>query len=196
MKTLTVGLKKLAMATGLCLSLLLSTLPIPAFAQGTNAIRPGDMLEISISGVPASEASLFNKVYTVAEDGSLNLAYVGRISVGGTNSDEAERRIESAYVAAQIFTNPAVTINMSANRFVNVEGAVRAPQRVPFTSDLTLLSAITACGGFNEFADPKRVVLSRGNKAEFHNAVEIRKRPELDPRLQPGDKVFVRQSWF
>jgi protein involved in polysaccharide export with SLBB domain len=36
---------------------------------------------------------------------------------------------------------------------VNVGGSVRTPSGVPFTEDMTLLTAINAAGGFNDFAD-------------------------------------------
>ena len=49
-------------------------------------------------------------------------------------------------------------------RFVNVGGAVRSPSRMAFTEDMTLLTAINAAGGFNDFADQKRVRFLRGKK--------------------------------
>ncbi len=181
------------------LSVVLATLLLgmgAVTAQPGAQIRTGDMLELNISGVPASEQSSISRVYTVADDGTLNLAYIGRVTVAGMSSNEAEKRIESAFTAAGIFTKPAVTINMAGGRFVNVEGAVRSPQRVAYTPDLTLLSAIAACGGFNEFAKQTDVTVSRGDKVERFNARELRRFPDRDPRLQPGDKIFVNQSWW
>ena len=81
-------------------------------------------------------------------------------------------------------------------RFVNVGGAVRAPARIPFTEDMTLLTAISASGGFNDFADQKRVRLLRGSEAKIFDVRQFRKDPSLDPRLQPGDRVEVPQSFF
>jgi len=81
-------------------------------------------------------------------------------------------------------------------RFVNVGGAVRAPARVPFTEDMTLLAAISAAGGFNDFADQKRVRLLRGSEAKIYDVRQVRKDPGLDPKLQPGDKIEVPQSFF
>ena len=40
-------------------------------------------------------------------------------------------------------------------RFLSVGGAVRAPGRVPYTSDLTLMSTINAAGGASDFAGDK-----------------------------------------
>jgi protein involved in polysaccharide export with SLBB domain len=81
-------------------------------------------------------------------------------------------------------------------RFVNVGGAVRAPNRVPYTEDMTLLTAINASGGFNDYADQKHVRLLRGNEAKVYDVRQFRKDPGLDPKLQPGDKIEVPQSFF
>ena len=84
----------------------------------------------------------------------------------------------------------------SGARFVNVGGAVRTPARIPFTEDMTLLTAINAAGGFNDFADQKRVRLLRGSEAKIYDVRQFRRRPGLDPKLQPGDHVEVPQSFF
>lgn len=176
---------------------LLAALVWPAAAQDSGTrIRVGDMFDLSIGGVPGEEVAMISKTYTVGEDGTINLSYIGRVSVAGLTVTEAQQRIEAAYRAGQIFTNPAITINMSALRFVNVEGAVRAPQRVPYTPDLTLMGVIAACGGFNEFANQKEITLSRDGRTMKFNARELRRNPALDPKLQPGDKVSVPQSWW
>jgi len=105
--------------------------------------------------------------------------------------------IENGYKSARIFTNPTITIVMQPQaRFVNIGGAVRAPARIPFTEDMTLLTAISAAGGFNDFADQKRVRLLRGSVAKSYDVRQFRRDPGLDPKLQPGDKIEVPQSFF
>ena len=65
--------------------------------------------------------------------------------------------IERAYVAQGIFTHPTITLNIApAARFVNVSGAVKSPGRVPYSADMTVLTAIVAAGDFNEFAKPRQ----------------------------------------
>ena len=81
-------------------------------------------------------------------------------------------------------------------RFVNVGGAVRTPSRVPFTEDMTLLTAINAAGGFNDFADQRKVRLLRGSTVQVYDVREFRRDPSRDVRLQPGDRVEVPQSFF
>jgi protein involved in polysaccharide export with SLBB domain len=81
-------------------------------------------------------------------------------------------------------------------RFVNVGGSVRLPQRVQFTEDMTLLASINAAGGFNDFADQKRVRLLRGNQVKVYDVRQFRRDPSQDVKLQPGDRVEVPQTFF
>jgi protein involved in polysaccharide export with SLBB domain len=61
---------------------------------------------------------------------------------------------------------------------------------------MTLLTAINAAGGFNDFADQKRVRLLRGSKVTVYDVRKFRRDPSKDVNLQPGDKVEVPQSFF
>jgi len=105
--------------------------------------------------------------------------------------------IERVYKARKVYTNPNIVITMQPqSRFVNVGGEVKSPQRVPFTPDLTVLSAINAAGGFSPFADQRRIRLLRGQQVTIIDAKKIRTDPSRDVQLEPGDQVEVPQSLF
>jgi protein involved in polysaccharide export with SLBB domain len=119
------------------------------------------------------------------------------VKAAGLTPAQLAASIESAYRAAKIYTNPTITVVLPPTyRFVNVGGAVRNPSRVAFTEDLTLLSAINAAGGFNDFADQRHVRLLRGSNVKIYDVRKFRRDPSLDVTLQPGDKVEVAQSFF
>ncbi|MEO7166654.1 MAG: polysaccharide biosynthesis/export family protein [Chthoniobacterales bacterium] len=181
-------------------ALLLVSLVLVAFAPSLRAdavLRSGDPIEMRISGVPADEQTQVNNVYTVDANGMVNMPYINKVRAGGLTPAQLAAAIEGGYKSAGIFTNPTITIVMQPQaRFVNVGGAVRSPNRIPFTEDLTMLTAINAAGGFNDFADQKRVRLLRGNEAKVYDVRQFRRDPGLDPRLQPGDKIEVPQSFF
>jgi protein involved in polysaccharide export with SLBB domain len=67
--------------------------------------------------------------------------------------------------------------------FVNVGGAVRAPARISFTEDMTVVTAISAEGGFNDFVDQKRVRVLCGSEAKVYDVRQFRRDPGLVPRL-------------
>jgi len=177
------------------LTYLVLMLASTAFGQAT--LRIGDPLELKVAGVPADEQAQINNVYTIDANGWINLPYVGKVAAEGRTPSQLARSIEESYRSNKIYTNPNITIVMQpTSRFVNVGGAVRTPTRVPFTEDMTLLTAINAAGGFNDFADQKRVRLLRGAQATVFDVRRFRKDPSLDVKLQPGDKVEVPQSLF
>lgn len=179
----------------LAASLFLFALAGAAFAQAT--LRVGDPVELKISGVPAEEQAQVNNMYTVDADGSVNLPYISRLKAEGLTPSQLAASIENNYRSGKVFTHPTITIVMAPTaRFVNVGGAVRTPSRVPFTEDMTLLTAINAAGGFNDFADQKRVRLLRGNDAKIYDVRQFRRDPSRDVRLQPGDKIEIPQSFF
>jgi len=168
-----------------------------ALAFGQATLRVGDPIELKIGGVPQDEQLQVNNTYTVDSTGAVNLPYINKVKAEGLTPSQLARVIEENYRAGKIYTNPNVTILMQpAARFVNVGGAVRTPSRVPFTEDMTLLTAINAAGGFNDFADQKRVRLLRGNEAKMFDIRQFRKDPSKDVKLQPGDRVEVPQTFF
>ena len=166
-----------------------------AYAQAT--LRIGDPVELKISGVPAEDQSQVNNTYTVDADGAINLPYIGKVHAGGMTPAQLSRAIEENYRSSKIYTNPNITILMQPMaRFVNVGGSVRSPSRVPFTEDMTLLTAINASGGFNDFADQRHVRLLRGSEVTVYDVRRFRKDPSQDVKLRPGDKIEVPQSFF
>ena len=181
-----------ALAAG---SLLLFGFASGALAQAV--LRVGDPIELRISGVPQDEQAQVNNTYVVDMTGSISLPYINKVTAEGRAPAQLAAAIEDAYRSHKIYTNPTITIVMQpAARFVNVGGAVRNPTRVPFTEDMTLLTAINAAGGFNEFADQKHVRVLRGKKATVYDVRQFRRDPAKDIGLQPGDKVEVPQSLF
>ena len=170
---------------------------IAAGAQGQATLRVGDPIDIKIGGVPNEEQVQVNNTYTVDANGSVNLPYINKVKAEGLTPAQLSRSIEQIYRSNKVYTNPNITILMQPTaRFVNVGGAVKAPMRVPFTEDITLLAAINAAGGFNDFADQKRVRLLRGNEVKVYDVRQSRRNPSLDAKLQPGDRVEVPQTFF
>jgi polysaccharide export outer membrane protein len=175
---------------------IVADLPTPLHAQ-TAKLRPGDQIELRLGGVPPEEISAVSSTYRIDPEGFINLPHIGKVRAAGLEQHELQSRIEAEYKLQQIYTRPTVIVNtQTGDRFVNVDGQVRNPMRVPFTPDMTLLSAINAAGGVNEFADLKRVQLSRAGKSELVDIRQIRRDPSKDIPVQPGDTIFVPRSFW
>ena len=166
-------------------------------AQAQATLRIGDPVELRLSGVPADEQQQVNNTYTVDASGAINLPYINKVRADGLTPAQLSSSIEGSYRAGGIYTNPTITVVMQPTaRFVNVGGAVRSPSRVPFTEDMTLLTAINAAGGFNDFADQRKVRVMRGKEVKMYDVRESRRDPSRDIKLQPGDRIEIPQSFF
>ena len=155
---------------------------------------PATRRRLRIGGVPGEETQLVTGAYTVDGEGFVNLPHIGKIRAAGLNQAALQRAIESAYRSGEIYTNPTITITVPTTlRFVNVSGDVRQPRRVEYTSDLTVLGAISAAGGFTEYADQRKVRLLRAGQVRVIDIKAVRSNPSLDVQLLPGDQIEVPQ---
>lgn len=167
------------------------------WTQTEAPLRNGDNVDLRISGVPSEEISKISALYAIDSEGSLNLPYIGKIRAAGLTAGRLQTAVENQYKSEQIFTNPTIIISLrGSERFVNVGGDVKAPQRIPYTADLTIHKAITAAGDFTDYANRRKVHLLRDGKKVEVDMTKIRKDPSLDIKLLPGDDIFVPQSWW
>jgi len=160
----------------------------------SDLLRGGDTLIIRLTGVPTPDQGIFE--VKIDESGKISMPHIGSLVAANNTTVDLKKLIESTYVKEEIFTNPNVTVDLKEQRFVDVTGEVRMPQRVPYTKDLTALGAVAACGGFTDFANRRRVRLTQGGQTQEFNAKEIQADQGRDIRLKPNDKIQVDRSIF
>lgn len=164
--------------------------------SGTIALlRPGDVFDMNLSGMPGEFASDFKLQYSVGSEGTVNIALIGEVRAAGLTASQFERVVEARLVNEKIFTHPTVLINIAqATRYVSISGGVRQPQRLSWSADLTLSSAIGNCSGLSDFGSPKGIrIIREGKIFGAFNLTELQKDPSKDPKLLPGDQVLVRE---
>ena len=157
-------------------------------------LRPGDTFEMRLGAVPAELAQEFNIAYNVSQEGTVNIPLIGEMRVGGLTPPQIEKAIQTKLIAEKLFTHPSVNINPTPNsRFVTIGGGVRAPQRLAWTNDLTLRSAVDLAGGLSDWGTLKGIRLIRNGQQTVYDGRKFDKDPSLDPKLLPGDQVIVAQ---
>ena len=166
------------------------TAPTGPRTSSSVVLRPNDVIGLRLSGMPPDEAAQFNGAeYTVGGDGTVNVPYAGSLQAAGRTPTELERAIERTLVEKKIFRWPTATIMVASTvRFVVIGGAVRNPSRMPWSADLTLMSALSSAGGPGDFAGDK-INLIRGGKITLYSYKKLKKDPSQDPRLLPSDQV-------
>ncbi len=155
-------------------------------------MRPGDIFELRLSGMPNEYASDFATQYTVGDRGEVRIPFIGELKAAGVSPTELARAIERKLVTDKIFTSPTAVITLRPeSRLVSVGGAVKSPQALQWTNELTLSNAIIRAGGDNGFVNYRKVKLTRDGKITFFNLNRADKDPAQNPKLLPGDEVIV-----
>jgi protein involved in polysaccharide export with SLBB domain len=168
------------------------TAPAPGVNSSAVVLRPNDVFELRLSGMPQEDSNQFGGAQTVGSDGLVNILYAGRIQAAGRTPAELEKAIEKQLVDKKIFRWPTATINIATQlRYVTIGGTVRAPQRTQWSADLTLSSALMVAGGGGDFSSDK-VHLIRGGKVTVYSVKKLRRDPTEDPKLLPGDSIELQ----
>jgi protein involved in polysaccharide export with SLBB domain len=158
-----------------------------------DVIRVGDKITIRLTGVP--DDGFFTEVQVPASgDINVNLLTQSFHAVGETPSELAAQ-IAEAYKAQRIYTNPVVTV-LPEERFINVSGDVRGPQRVVYSPDSTLITTIISCGGFTEYADRRHIRIIRGSQTIIVDGIKAQGSPGNDPPVLPGDQIYIPRTPF
>ena len=165
--------------------------------MSSDLMRAGDKITIRLTGVPdsATEGYIIETQIPASGDISVPLIKDHSFQAAGRTASDLASEIMATYKAEKIYTAPVITI-ISEERYVSVGGDVRSPQRVLYTSDLTLIAAINAAGGFTEYAKRGAVRILRGQQVIQVDANAAAKNPGSDPALRPGDQVYVPRTMF
>jgi polysaccharide export outer membrane protein len=166
-------------------------LPIEA---GTR-IQVGDSLTVTFGDMPPPPLTPFERV--VREDGTITLLHNQTFAATNKTTGELESDIHDRYVNKFY---PAMTVTVTAeknSRFYYVDGEVKHPDRFIYLSRTTVLKAIASAGGFTDFANKRKVTLTRLNGRTFtincKKAIQV---PSLDLEVFPGDRIFVKRAIF
>ena len=134
---------------------------------------------------------------TVMPDGRITFPLAGEIMAQGQTPNQLKQTITEKlrkYVTAPEVT---VIVRESRSRTIYAIGKVMRPGPYPLSPGMTVLQALSAAGGFAEWADTKHVLIIRrnGGKEEHlsFNYTELisGRNPGQNILLKPGDTVVV-----
>ena len=150
-------------------------------------IKIGDVLTVSFLDIPNSPPASGIKV---REDGTITLLHNQTFVAAGKTSGDLEREIRVTYVP-KYYVNMTVTVLMQ-NGFYFVDGEVKSPNRYPYAGKTTVLKAIASAGDFTDFANRKKVRLTRTDgHTLIINCYKALEDPSLDVEVYPNDKIHV-----
>jgi len=184
---------------------------LPSASYGDGSVAPseeytiGPLDEITIHVWRNPELSA-DKV-RVRPDGRLTIPLVQDIPAVGKTATQLQEYI--AGELAKYIEQPIVSVivNTPEGNFtqqVRVIGATGQPASLPYRANMTVLDAMIAVGGLNEFAAGNRAKLIRldhetGTQAEYRLRLSdlIRKGDSTaNVMLKPGDTIIIPESRF
>lgn len=172
---------------GGCSSPTSSLPPLASAEPGTYRIDAGDKLHIVIQDLAAA-----NGDYLVEDGGTISLPYLKRFPVAGMTYREIEQNIAATLLRQGIMTgDPVVNVAPVQLRPFYVLGEVNRPGEFDFRHGMTVLSALSAAGGYTYRANTKNFAITR-----LVNGVEVNARATEDTPIQPGDRIRVYERWF
>ncbi|HLN23248.1 MAG TPA: polysaccharide biosynthesis/export family protein [Patescibacteria group bacterium] len=161
----------------------------PSVAAGPNdgyLLEPGNRIRVIVF----NENNLSGD-FTIDPVGNIFLPLVGNIPSTGVTARTLAQRMEEALSKASYLKDPKVSVEVQTFRPFFVMGEVRQPGEFPYTTGVTVLSAIAKAGGYDYRARKGDVVVIRtvnGEQTEYRGN-------ERTP-LVPGDVVKVVERYF
>jgi polysaccharide export outer membrane protein len=157
----------------------------------TEVLRPGEKVIIKFSGPDRPPATHEERV---KEDGSITLQEIGTVTAANKSPGDLQKELTELY--RKYYRNLVVTVVLE-ERVYTVGGQVRTPGPKAYLGKTTVISAIQAAGDFTEFANRKKVSLTRpGQRPVRVNVVEALKDPSKDPTVFPGDRIDVPRRLY
>ena len=167
--------------------------PLPQ--QPKVVLAPGDVIDVKFRYWPELDES-----QTIRPDGKISLQLVDAVEAAGLTPEELDQQLTQLY-ASQL-KEPVITVIVRTlvNQRVYVAGEVRRPGPLPLEGKMTLLAAIMAAGGFDNYgANPSNIILFRHvDNNLYATSVDLKivmSSPESDSfYLAPNDIVFVTRK--
>ncbi len=160
------------------------------------ALGAGDVVEVRVY-----QEKELTGLYRVDADGTFNFPLVGVVRAAGMNAGslaaQLTERLRGGYLR-----DPQVSVFIKEfnSKKVFVLGQVAKPGTFPYEDKMTIVQAVTLAGGLKPLAAGNRLVLTRvvdGVEKKFVVPFDdVGSGEEQNVVLQPGDIVFVPETWL
>ncbi len=161
-------------------------------------IQPGDILLVVVWGHPelANPMGQFQDIEQqgrlVRDDGTIFFPYAGVVEVAGQTMEEVRTQLSQQVMP--FVTAPQLDVRVVAFRSqkMYVTGEVREPRTIPLTDDpVTVLDAINKAGGFGEYADRRRAILTRDGEQQEFDILELYATGRGDQLMEDRDVLHI-----
>ncbi|MEE2757531.1 MAG: polysaccharide biosynthesis/export family protein [Myxococcota bacterium] len=174
----------------------LPPMPDTATIMQSATLGPGDVVEVRVY-----QEKELSGLFRVGVDGLFSYPLVGEVSAKGLTASQLASTITTSLKAGYL-REPQVSVFVKEfnSKKVFVLGEVRKPGTFRYEDKMTIVQAVTLAGGLKALAAKDRLILTRlveGDEKKFVVPFErISQGRVSNIFLQPGDIVFVPESWL
>jgi protein involved in polysaccharide export with SLBB domain len=168
-------------------------------AGGTNpldtnnyTLRVGDEMTVNFFDVAPPIQPITDQI---KEDGTITLIYNEKFQAAGKTISQLQNDVHVRYVPAYL---KYMTVNIAVlNRLYTVSGEVKAGNSFAYPGHMTVLQAIANAGGFTDYANKKKVKVTRADHRQITvNCIKAQQDPDLNIDIFPGDSIYVPVTMF
>jgi polysaccharide biosynthesis/export protein len=153
-------------------------------------IGPQDVVQIDVWKEPE-----ITRTIPVRPDGKISLPLLNDVQAAGLTAMQLAGNIREGLT--KFLNNPQVTVTVAQinSRRVFVTGEVSRSGALPLLPGMTVLQALSASGGFTQFAREKNIYILRNENGKQvkhpYNYKDVLKGKAEDAVLQSGDVIVV-----
>ncbi len=133
----------------------------------------------------------------VRPDGNITLPLINDIKAAGATPNQLAQRISDALKKHLTEAEVAVVVEQVNSKKFYVMGEVVRPGAYPLVESTTVIQALSAAGGFREFANKKKIQILKGGGSAAkrivfdYSAVVRGSKDQHNVVLEPGDTILV-----
>lgn len=129
----------------------------------------------------------------VRPDGRISMPLIGEVEAGGKTPEQLREALIEKF--SEFLTRPEVLVQVTAVRSKKyyITGQVNRTGAFPLVVPTTVLEALSGAGGFQQWANKKKIVILRGDERLKFNYNDVIKGKNLDQNvlLENGDHIIV-----
>lgn len=164
----------------------------PAVGAGVNPetyqLGPQDVVYVRVWREPD-----FTLAVAVRPDGKITMPLIGDVEAAGLTPVQLGQHIAKSLTKYINTPDVTVIVQQVNSKKYYITGEVLKTGVFPLIVPTTVLQALSAAGGFKEFANTKKIKILRGDKRLHFNYKEVIKGKHMEQNiyLQNGDYVIV-----
>ncbi|MGI8992083.1 MAG: polysaccharide biosynthesis/export family protein [Bryobacteraceae bacterium] len=169
-----------------------ATEKLPKAASGvdpnTYVIGPEDVIYVRVW----KDQDLSGMV-DVRPDGMISMQLVGEIKAAGLTPEQLSKVLTERLLETHKHPEVNIQIMKVLSKKYFIQGEVHRPGSYPLVVPTRVLEALVNAGGFNDFANTKKIYVLRGTQRFPFNYKDVSKGKHTEENImvQNGDQIFV-----